>query len=86
MANTTAGMPRSFFEEVGREPKKIAFGMRVKEITLRNVGCNTLWFSIDKVRWMDVACGTSWDQRLEADFFYIRTKVGTTKVVAIVTT
>jgi hypothetical protein len=85
MANTTAGMPRSFSEEVGREKKKISFGMRAKEITLRNVGCNTLWVSLDGKVWHDVACGTSWDQRLEADYFYIRTKVGTTKVVIIVT-
>jgi len=54
-----------------------------REIALRNVGTNTLWVSLDKKRWHDVACGTSWDARVVARGFWHCTQVGRTFAVII---
>ena len=52
-----------------------------RQISLRNTGVNTLWLSFDKERWFDVACGTSWDDRVNVPGFWYRTQVGKTSFV-----
>ncbi len=85
MSNTVAGSPTSFSRLVVRKPQKIDCP-KTREIAVRNTGCNTLWISLDGKTPFDVASGTSWDIRAEVDHFFIRTKVGTTTMVAVVTT
>jgi hypothetical protein len=52
-----------------------------RQISLRNTGVNTLWLSFDKTHWFDVACGTSWDDRVNALGFWFRTQLGVTAFV-----
>lgn len=53
-----------------------------RQISLRNTGVNTLWLSFDRTHWFDVACGTSWDDRVNVPGFWHCTQVGqTTSVV-----
>ena len=52
-----------------------------RQISLRNTGVNTLWLSFDKQCWFDVACGTSWDDRVNAPGFWFCTQVGVTSFV-----
>lgn len=52
-----------------------------RQLSLRNTGVNTLWLSFDKQCWFDVACGTSWDDRVNAPGFWYVTQVGVTSLV-----
>lgn len=52
-----------------------------RQISLRNTGVNTLWLSFDKAHWFDVACGTSWDDRVNVPGFWFCTQVGETSLV-----
>lgn len=52
-----------------------------RQVSLRNTGVNTLWVSLDRQRWFDVACGTSWDDRINVPGFWYCTQVGTTSFV-----
>lgn len=52
-----------------------------RQISLRNTGVNTLWMSFDKSRWFDVACGTSWDDRVNVPGFWFCTQLGETSFV-----
>lgn len=52
-----------------------------RQISLRNTGVNTLWLSFDKLHWFDVACGTSWDDRVSVSGFWYCTQVGKTSFV-----
>jgi hypothetical protein len=58
-----------------------AFVTATRQISLRNTGVNTLWLSFDRKRWFDVACGTSWDDRVNAKGFWYRTQLGKTAFV-----
>jgi hypothetical protein len=57
------------------------FTTATRQISLRNTGVNTLWLSFDRTNWFDVACGTSWDDRVNAKGFWYRTQVGVTSFV-----
>ncbi len=57
------------------------FATSTRQISLRNTGVNTLWMSFDRVNWFDVACGTSWDDRVAALGFWYCTQVGVTTFV-----
>lgn len=57
------------------------FATATRQISLRNTGVNTLWLSFDHVSWFDVACGTSWDDRVSAKGFWYCTQVGVTSFV-----
>ncbi len=59
------------------------FDTATRQISLRNVGCNTLWVSFDRKNWHDVACGTSWDDRVSANGFWHCTQTGKTGFVVI---
>lgn len=57
------------------------FTTSTRQISLRNTGVNTLWMSFDRTNWFDVACGTSWDDRVAVGGFWYCTQVGTTTFV-----
>lgn len=85
MANTTAGAPLSYSQQVGRRSETISCP-KGRELAIRNTGTNTLWISVDGKTWYDVACGTSWDSRMEFELFHARTKIGVTTLVVLMTT
>ncbi len=49
-----------------------------RQVSLRNTGVNTLWISFDRKKWFDVACGTSWDDRVNVMGFWYCTQTGRT--------
>lgn len=57
------------------------FATATRQISLRNTGVNTLWLSFDRQAWFDVACGTSWDDRVSTKGFWYCTQVGETTFV-----
>lgn len=57
------------------------FVTATRQISLRNTGVNTLWMSFDRSSWFDVACGTSWDDRVSTGGFWYCTQVGITSFV-----
>lgn len=61
----------------------VKFSSATRQVSLRNVGVNTLWMSFDKQKWHDVACGTSWDDRVSVSGFWYCTQVGKTRFVVI---
>lgn len=60
-----------------------AFPSKTRQVALRNTGDNTLWFSFNKKKWIDVAAGTSWDERTSVDALWYCTQLGTT-IVSVV--
>lgn len=52
-----------------------------RQVSLRNTGVNTLWFTFDLVNWFDVAAGTSWDDRVTVQGFWYCTQLGETSFV-----
>lgn len=58
-----------------------AFMTSTRQISLRNTGVNTLWMSFNRTCWFDVACGTSWDDRVNVQGFWYCTQVGVTSFV-----
>lgn len=51
-----------------------------RQVSLRNNGTNTLWYSTDKGEsWNDVACGTSWEDRVTIDELWYCTQVDFTE-------
>lgn len=60
-----------------------AFPSVTRQVSLRNTGTNTLWLSLDKKKWFDVACGTSWDDRVSLRELWYCTQVGRTCFVVI---
>jgi hypothetical protein len=54
-----------------------------RQVSLRNTGTNTLWISLDKKKWIDVACGTSWDDRVSIRELWYCTQVGRTCFVVV---
>lgn len=61
--------------------KYYKFKTPTRQLSLRNTGVNTLWVSFDRKHWYDVACGTSWDDRVNAKGFWYCTQVGVTAFV-----
>jgi len=59
------------------------FVTSTRQISVRNTGVNTLFLSFDDKTWHDVACGTSWDDRLNDEGFWYMTQTGTTTFVVI---
>lgn len=57
------------------------FKTATRQISLRNTGVNTLWLSFDRTSWFDVACGTSWDDRVTAQGLWFCTQLGRTTFV-----
>lgn len=83
MADQHADTGRPMQAEIPSGPK-IRFHRLVtasRQVSLRNTGVNTLWISLDRERWFDVACGTSWDDRINVVGFWHCTQVGLTSFV-----
>jgi hypothetical protein len=59
------------------------FEVATRQISLRNTGTNTLWISFDHENWVDVACGTSLDDRVCVNGFWHRTQTGRTSFVVV---
>lgn len=57
------------------------FTTGTRQISLRNTGINTLWLSFDRKKWFDVACGTSWDDRVNTRGMWFCTQIGETAFV-----
>lgn len=59
------------------------FETHTRQVSIRNTGCNTLWISFDQKKWHDVACGTSWDDRVRVGGFYHMTQTSSTFFVVV---
>ena len=57
------------------------FTTATRQVSLRNTGGNTLWVSFDRVNWVDIAAGTSFDDRFVVHGFWYHTQLGTTLFV-----
>lgn len=101
MAQTDAGPPMQRSGRADREVRSMVFESDTRQLSIRNTGVNTLWFTfedpeklhpvlgddgkpIDKrgAVWFDIACGTSWDDRVMVRRFWYRTQTGVTHFVA----
>jgi hypothetical protein len=79
-----AGKPMSAVLVASAEVKQHRFRVGTRQVSLRNTGTNTLWISLDEGRsWIDVACGTSWDDRVVVEGLLYCTQVGTTEFVVL---
>ena len=79
-----AGEPLSAVLVAGAEAQRHEFSALTRQVSLRNTGTNTLWISLDEGRsWFDVACGTSWDDRVSIRDIRYCTQVGRTRFVVI---
>ncbi len=67
----------------GPEVTRYEFPAITRQVSLRNTGTNTLWLSLDNRKWFDVACGTSWDDRVSVREFWYCTQVGKTRFAVI---
>jgi hypothetical protein len=64
--------------------KRHEFPAITRQVSLRNTGTNTLWLSLDEGEsWFDVACGTSWDDRVSLRTMMYCTQLGRTRFVMI---
>jgi len=73
-----AGIPMSAAIVADAEVRHHKFKVQTRQVSLRNTGTNTLWYSIDSGEsWFDVACGTSWEDRVTIDELWYCTQVGT---------
>lgn len=61
----------------------IKFATATRQVSIRNTGVNTLWISFNRRKWHDVACGTSWDDRVNVKGFWYCTQTGETSFVVI---
>ena len=79
-----AGEPMSAVLIASAEIKRHEFPALTRQVSLRNTGTNTLWLSLDEgQRWFDVACGTSWDDRVSLREMRYCTQLGSTRFVMI---
>jgi hypothetical protein len=74
-----AGEPMSSTLTAAAEVRVHKFPASTRQVSLRNVGTNTLWISLDAgTSWFDVACGTSWEDRIHVNEIAYCTQIGTT--------
>ncbi len=78
-----AGEPMSAVLVARSEAQQHAFPAGTRQVSLRNTGTNTLWLSFDRKSWFDVACGTSWDDRVTIGGLWYCTQVGRTQVTVV---
>lgn len=79
-----AGEPMSAVLVARSKVEKHRFPAATRQVSLRNTGTNTLWLSLDGGKsWFDVACGTSWDDRVSIREMSYCTQVGRTRFVVI---
>jgi hypothetical protein len=78
-----AGEPMSDVLVAGSEVDRCEFPTSTRQVSLRNTGTNTLWISLDGRKWFDVACGTSWDDRVCVQELWYCTQTGRTRFAVI---
>lgn len=79
-----AGEPLCAVLVAGSEVKHHTFASVTRQVSLRNTGTNTLWLSLDEgASWFDIACGTSWDDRVSIKELWYCTQLGKTRFVVI---
>jgi hypothetical protein len=78
-----AGEPMSAVLVASPKVQHHKFPAVTRQVSLRNTGTNTLWISLDKKTWIDVACGTSWDDRVKIDELWYCTQTGKTRFVVV---
>jgi hypothetical protein len=78
-----AGEPMSAVLIASAKVKRHEFPALTRQVSLRNTATNTLWISLDQRNWIDVACGTSWDERVTIREMWYCTQVGRTRFVVI---
>jgi hypothetical protein len=78
-----AGKPMSAVLSANAEVKRHGFPAETRQISLRNTGPNTLWISLDRENWTDIASGTSWDDRARICELWYCTQTGTTGAALI---
>ncbi len=78
-----AGEPMSGNPIARSEVQCFQFPTATRQVSLRNTGTNTLWFSLDKKIWIDVACGTSWDDRVSIEQLWHCTQIGQTRFTVV---
>ena len=79
-----AGEPMQAVLIASAKPQQHAFPVLTRQVSLRNTGTNTLWLSLDEGQsWFDVACGTSWDDRVSMRELWYCTQLGKTRFVVI---
>jgi hypothetical protein len=59
------------------------FDTHTAYVTLQNVGCNTVWLSLDQRSWHHVMSGTSWDLGVNVRGFFHCTQTGRTRLAVI---
>jgi len=74
-----AGEPMSTVLVADAKVRRHEFSTLTRQVSLRNTGTNTLWLSLDKKKWFDVACGTSWDDRVAIRELWYCTQIGKTR-------
>lgn len=74
-----AGEPMSAVLVAAAKVQRHEFPALTRQVSLRNTGTNTLWLSLDKKKWFDVACGTSWDDRVSVRELWYCTQLGKTR-------
>jgi len=74
-----AGEPMSDVLVAAAKVQRHEFPTLTRQVSLRNTGTNTLWLSLDKKKWFDVACGTSWDDRVSVRELWYCTQLGKTR-------
>jgi hypothetical protein len=78
-----AGVPMSAVLIASSKVERHRFPSITRQVSLRNTGTNTLWISLDEENWIDIACGTSWDDRVTVRELWHCTQVGRTQFVMI---
>lgn len=79
-----AGEPLTADLVADAEVRKHKFETPTRQVSIRNTGTNTLWLSLDGgASWIDLACGTSWDDRVKINEFLYCTQLGRTRFVVV---
>ena len=77
---TPADAGRPMLADLVAEPrvKYFKFATATRQISLRNTGTHILWISFTKKTWVDVAAGTSLDDKIICNGLWFCTQTGST--------
>lgn len=78
-----AGEPMSAHPVADAAVRRCEFPAVTRQVSLRNTGKNTLWILLDGGAWFDVACGTSWEDRVSIQGFQYCTQMGKTRFAVV---
>jgi hypothetical protein len=79
-----AGEPMPAVLTADADVREHVFPAITRQVSLRNTGTNTLWLSLDAGKtFFDLACGTSWDDRVCVKKIWYCTQLGVTRFVVI---